>query len=283
MKPGARLINTAHGSVVDEQAAADALKDGHLAGIAVDVYGEEPPYNSPLMGLDGVIHTPHIGDNTVEATQDLSKQVVEQVLDALRDLDYRNVINMPFMPGVNYETIKPYLTLAERMGTMLHVLARHPVKRMAVKFSGDEITGLVKPLTVAAAQGPAHADSGRRGQLYQRAPAGDRARHPGDAGKGSEDRRLCQPGLVPDRAGRWRGDRHLRDAAGSQSDPHIVQINEYRMNFRARRPPAHHGQLRPAGRHRASGHADGDQQCQHRQLAHRARPSRRPDADGNHP
>src|SRR5690606_2948897 len=82
MKKGARLINTAHGSVVDEAALAAALKDGHLAGAALDVYAEEPPYNSPLVNLDNVIHTPHIGDNTVEAAQDLSLQVVGHVQDA---------------------------------------------------------------------------------------------------------------------------------------------------------------------------------------------------------
>lgn len=153
MKPGARLINTAHGSIVDEQAIADALKEGHLSGVAVDVYAEEPPYNSPLVGLEGVIHTPHIGDNTIEASQDLSHQIVMQVLDALRDVDYRNAVNMPMVPGVAFETMRPYLTLAERMGSLSQVLARHPVRRVAVEFRGDEITTLVKPLTVALLKG----------------------------------------------------------------------------------------------------------------------------------
>src|SRR5690606_24494932 len=84
MKRGARLINTSHGSVVDEDALAAALKDGTLAGAAVDVFREEPPYISPLIGLENVIHTPHIGDNTLEAAQDLSMQIVKQVLDALK-------------------------------------------------------------------------------------------------------------------------------------------------------------------------------------------------------
>src|SRR5690606_20779967 len=107
MKADARLINTAHGLIVNEQALADAVKAGKLAGAAVDVFPEEPPYNSPLVGLENVIHTPHIGDNTVEATQDLSMRVVSQVLDALHDKDYRNVVNMPIMPGVNYEEVRP--------------------------------------------------------------------------------------------------------------------------------------------------------------------------------
>ncbi|HRF95964.1 MAG TPA: hydroxyacid dehydrogenase, partial [Aggregatilineales bacterium] len=92
MKTGAYLINTAFGKVWDESAVADAIKTGHLAGVAVDVYPDEPPYNSPLIGLSGVIHTPHIAENTVEATQDLSMQIVQQVVDALRETDYRNVV-----------------------------------------------------------------------------------------------------------------------------------------------------------------------------------------------
>ncbi|MFN8449775.1 MAG: NAD(P)-dependent oxidoreductase [Anaerolineae bacterium] len=138
MKPGARLINTAHGSVLDEAAVAAAVKDGKLAGVGVDVYGEEPPYNSPLIGLNNVIHTPHIGDNTVEATGDLSLLIVTQVLDALRGDDYRNVVNMPFVPGMDFEATRPYLQLAERIGSLIHVLGRNPICRVAVEYRGED-------------------------------------------------------------------------------------------------------------------------------------------------
>jgi D-3-phosphoglycerate dehydrogenase len=153
MKPGARLINTAHGAIVDEAAVAAALKDGHLAGAAFDVYNEEPPYNSPLIGMENVIHTPHIGDNTIEAAQDLSIKIVHQVIDALRGVDYRNVVNMPFLPGIDYESARPYMLLAERMGTVLHTLARTPIRRIAVEYRGEDMLGLIKPLTVALLKG----------------------------------------------------------------------------------------------------------------------------------
>jgi D-3-phosphoglycerate dehydrogenase len=230
MKPGARLINTSHGSIVDEAAAALALKDGRLTGAAVDVYGEEPPYNSPLVGLDNVIHTPHVGDNTVEAVQDVSIQIVRQVLDALHGTDYRNVVNMPFVPGVEFETIRPYLALAERIGTLLHTLARHPSRRIALEYRGEEIAGLVKPLAVALLKGlltPVLGDQVN----YINAPvlAAERGIQVTQA-KGLKageyaNAVLCQVRLEDDEEIIMVGT--LLD----RREPHIVQINDYRMNF----------------------------------------------------
>lgn len=153
MKPGARLINTSTGSAIDEEAAARALQDGHLAGLGIDSYSEEPPYNSPLLGLDNVVHTPHIGDYTREATKDQSTLIAEQVLDALDGRDYRNVINMPLAPGRDFEEMRPYLQLAERIGTLQQGLARSPIRRVAVEYRGEEVSGMTKPLTVALLKG----------------------------------------------------------------------------------------------------------------------------------
>ena len=153
MKPGARLINVAHGSLIDEQALAGAIRDGHLAGAAVDVFAQEAPFQSALIGLENVVHTPHIADNTAEATQDLSLQIVQQVMDALRGSDYRNVVNMPFAPGLDFEQIRPYLILAECIGRLQRALADEPVQRVAVEYRGEAVSGLVKPLTVALLKG----------------------------------------------------------------------------------------------------------------------------------
>ncbi len=231
MKPGARLINTAHGSVLDEAAVAAAVKDGKLAGVGVDVYGEEPPYNSPLIGLNSVIHTPHIGDNTVEATGDLSLLIVTQVLDALRGDDYRNVVNMPFVPGMDFEATRPYLQLAERIGSLIHVLARNPIRRVAVEYRGeDDVNVLIKPVTVAILKGllaPVLGD----GVNYINAPvlAVERGMQITQAkGLKSADYAslvLCQARLE---------DGEEITIAGTLLDrrePHIVQINDYRMNF----------------------------------------------------
>lgn len=230
MKPGARLINTAHGAIWDENAVAEAVKSGHLAGVAVDVYPEEPPYNSPLVGLDNVLHTPHIGDNTVEATQDLSIQIVEQVLDALRGDDYRNVVNMPFMPGLDYETVRPYMWLAECIGTLTHSLARAAVRRVAVEYRGEEVSGVVKPVAVGLLKGLLRPVLGEKVNTINApvlaAERGIQITQTKGLQTGEYTNLVtCQVTL---------DDGEQITTSGTLLDrkqPHIVQINQYRMNF----------------------------------------------------
>lgn len=230
MKPGARLINTSHGTIWDEQAVAQALKDGHLGGVGVDVYREEPPYNSPLIGLENVVHTPHVGDNTVETMQDLSTQIARQVLDALHGVDYRNAVNLPFMPGVEYEVTRPYMRLAECIGTILHTLARNPVRRIAVEYRGEEVEGLVKPLTVGLLKGLLTPILGDKVN-YINAPllASERGIQIAQA-KGLKTGDYAN--IVSCQVTLEDGEEIIM--AGTLLDhkePHIVQINEYRMNF----------------------------------------------------
>jgi D-3-phosphoglycerate dehydrogenase / 2-oxoglutarate reductase len=230
MKPGARLINTAHGSIVDEDALAQALQDGRLGGAAVDVYGDESALNSPLIGMDNVIHTPHIGDNTMEATQDLSIQIVGQVLDALRGTDYRNVVNMPFMPGVDFESTRPYLRLAECIGAMLHTLARYPVRRVAVEYRGEEVGGLVKPLTVALLKGLLMPILGDKVN-YINAPV--LAAERGMQITQTKGLRVGDYSNLVSCQVTLEDGEHIIMAGTllDRKEPHIVQINQYRMNF----------------------------------------------------
>jgi D-3-phosphoglycerate dehydrogenase len=230
VKPGARLINTSYGGALDEAAVAEALKDGRLAGVALDVYAEEPPYNSPLIGLEHVLHTPHIGDNTHEAAQDLSRQIVAQVLDALRGDDFRNVVNLPFMPGMEFETAAPYMRLAEKIGRLIHTLARQPVARVAVEYRGEELRAIVKPVTVALLRGilaPVLGDQVN----YINAPVL------------AAERKIAVTQAKGLRAGDYASSVNIQvlledgeaiTVAGTLLDrrePHIVQINDYRMNF----------------------------------------------------
>lgn len=230
MKNGARLINTAHGSIIDEDAVFEALKSGHLSGAAIDVFKEEPPYNSPLIGDDRVIHTPHIGDNTVEATQDLSIQIAAQVLDALRGEDYRNVVNLPFMPGVDFEDTRPYMILCERMGIMLHALARSAIRRVAVEYRGDDVVGLVKPLTIALLKGLLAPSLGESVN-YINAPviASERGIQITQA-KGLKTGDYTS--LISCQITLEEGEQIIISGTLlDRREPHIVQINDYRMNF----------------------------------------------------
>jgi D-3-phosphoglycerate dehydrogenase len=215
---------------VDENALAEALRAGYLAGAAVDVFREEPPYSSPLIGLDAVIHTPRIGDNTVEASSDLSMQIVSQVLDALRGDDFRNVVNLPFVPGLDFETAQPYMALAERMGKLLHTLARSPIRRIAVEYKGDDLISLVKPVTVALERGIL---SGVHGEAvnYINAPvlAAERGiqvtqakgLRSGEYATAVSVHATLEDGEPISMTGTLLGRR----------EAHIVQINDYRMNF----------------------------------------------------
>lgn len=98
MKDGVIIVNVARGKLIDEQALADALKSGKVAAAGLDVYQEEPPTHSPLIGLPNVTHTPHLGASTVEAQRNVGIEMVEQIADALRGVSYRNVLN-PVKPG----------------------------------------------------------------------------------------------------------------------------------------------------------------------------------------
>ncbi|MCZ7544962.1 MAG: hypothetical protein M5R40_16210 [Anaerolineae bacterium] len=93
MKDGVRIINAARGALVDEAALADAIRSGKVAGAAVDVYSAEPPAGNPLVGLPGVVHTPHLGASTVEAQEAVAVEAAQQVVDALLRGVYRNVVN----------------------------------------------------------------------------------------------------------------------------------------------------------------------------------------------
>jgi D-3-phosphoglycerate dehydrogenase len=162
MKPGARLVNTARGALIDDDALYEALSSGKMAGAALDVFSVEPPFGDEraarLLQLPNVVATPHLGASTVEAQADVSAQIAQQVLDALRGAGYRNVVNLPFAEGADYRAIAPYMTLAEKIGSLHMQLARGRTGPLAglqvrVAFHGGELKEQVKPLTVALLKG----------------------------------------------------------------------------------------------------------------------------------
>ena len=156
MKDRVYLINCARGGIYDEQALYDALVAGKVAAAGMDVYSNEPPQSdllAKLLALDNVVATPHIGANTVEAQRDVAVQIVQQVIDALRGINFRNVVNLPFAEGVDYRSLAPYMTLSEKLGSLQMQLIHGRIDRVEVEFRGEEVEGHVKPLTVALLKG----------------------------------------------------------------------------------------------------------------------------------
>jgi D-3-phosphoglycerate dehydrogenase len=160
MKRGVRIINTARGSLIDEAALLEALKSGQVAGAGLDVFQTEPisGMSEALVQLPNVVATPHLGASTLEAQDDVSIRIVQQVLDALRGAGYRNVINLPFAGDADYRAIAPYMVLAEKIGSLQMQLLRGRVfslseMQVQVTYHGPEVQEQAKPLTVALLKG----------------------------------------------------------------------------------------------------------------------------------
>jgi len=137
MKRGARLINAARGELIDEAALAEALKGGKLAGAAVDVFVEEPPKNSPLVGLPNLIATPHVAGSTAEAQEEVGTQIAVQVKDYLAEGIIRNAVNLPVLSPEQYRRVRPYLELAEKLGNFVSQVANSRPARIRIRYAGE--------------------------------------------------------------------------------------------------------------------------------------------------
>jgi D-3-phosphoglycerate dehydrogenase len=156
MKKGARLINCARGGLVDEAALYDALKGGHLAGAALDVFETEPATESPLFGLENVVCTPHLGAATTEAQENVALQVAEQMSDFLLTGAVSNAINMPSVTAEEAPRLKPYMELARELGSLAGQLTASQgdeVRTIRVEYEGHAAELNRKPLTAAALAG----------------------------------------------------------------------------------------------------------------------------------
>ncbi|RME57716.1 MAG: phosphoglycerate dehydrogenase, partial [Caldilineae bacterium] len=137
MKPGARVLNVARGGVIDEEALVEAVRSGHIAGAALDVFEEEPlPPDSPLFDCPQIILTPHLGGSTVEAQEKVAEDVALQVLDVLEGRPARYAVNAPILPPKALEFMIPYIDLAERMGRFLRQLDGQGINRLEITAHG---------------------------------------------------------------------------------------------------------------------------------------------------
>ena len=149
-KPGVRIINCARGGLVVEEDLKAAIESGHVAGAALDVFEREPARENALFGLDNLVATPHLGASTSEAQEKVAVQIAEQIADYLLTGAVTNALNMPSLSAEDAPRLKPYMKLAEQLGSFAGQLTRTGLKGVTLEFEGDVAQVNTRPLTQAA-------------------------------------------------------------------------------------------------------------------------------------
>jgi D-3-phosphoglycerate dehydrogenase len=153
MKKGVRIINCARGGLVDEAALYEALKNGHVAGAAFDVFVTEPATENPLFGLPNVVCTPHLGASTSEAQENVALQIAEQMSDYLLRGAISNAINFPSISAEEAPKLKPFVALAEKLGSFAGQLTETGISKVQLTYEGAVTQMNTKALTSAALAG----------------------------------------------------------------------------------------------------------------------------------
>lgn len=136
MKPGVRIINCARGGLVDETALAEALKSGHVAGAAFDVFAKEPATENPLFHLPNVVCTPHLGAATSEAQENVALQVADQMSDYLLTGAVTNALNMPSVTAEEAKVMGPWVKLSGHLGSFIGQMTDEPIKAINILYDG---------------------------------------------------------------------------------------------------------------------------------------------------
>jgi D-3-phosphoglycerate dehydrogenase len=154
MKDGVRIINCARGGIVDERDLVEALKSGKVAGAALDVFVEEPPpLDHPLLQMEQVIATPHLGASTDEAQLNVAIAVAEQIVEFLSRGVVRYAVNVPSVSPELLNLLRPYLILGEKLGSMQVQMLGSLPKEVHIEYGGEVTNYNVAPLTLAVLKG----------------------------------------------------------------------------------------------------------------------------------
>jgi D-3-phosphoglycerate dehydrogenase / 2-oxoglutarate reductase len=152
-KPGVRIVNCARGGLIDEAALKEALDSGHVAGAALDVFATEPATDSPLFGTPNFICTPHLGASTTEAQVNVALQVAEQMADFLVNGGVTNALNVPSLSAEEAPKLRPYMALAERLGSLVGQLAHGSLTEISIEREGAAAALNGKPIEAAVLAG----------------------------------------------------------------------------------------------------------------------------------
>jgi D-3-phosphoglycerate dehydrogenase len=152
-KKGVYIVNCARGGLIDEAALAEALKSGHVAGAALDVFAVEPATESPLFNLPNVVCTPHLGASTTEAQENVALQVAEQMADYLLTGAVQNALNMPSVTAEEAAVMGPWIKLAQHLGAFAGQLTAEPIRAINVLYDGSVSAMNLKALDAAVIAG----------------------------------------------------------------------------------------------------------------------------------
>ena len=152
-KKGVRIVNCARGGLIDEAALKEALQSGQVAGAALDVFAEEPARDNTLFGTPGLICTPHLGASTTEAQVNVAIQIAEQMSDYLLLGGITNAVNVPSLSAEEAPRLRPYMALAEKLGSLVGQLAHGSIAGLSIETEGAAADLNIKPITGAVLAG----------------------------------------------------------------------------------------------------------------------------------
>jgi len=153
MKKGVILINCARGGIINEKDLYEAIKEGKVAGAALDVFEKEPAAGNPLLELEEVISTPHLGASTGEAQENVSIAIAQQIVDYLLLGESRNAVNIPMVSPDILPFLRPYLRLGEKLGSFLGQTSHYAVEEVLIEYHGEVLEYGTKPITTAVLKG----------------------------------------------------------------------------------------------------------------------------------
>jgi D-3-phosphoglycerate dehydrogenase len=153
MRKGVIVINCARGGIINEKDLYDAIKEGKVAGAGLDVFEKEPAIGNPLLELEEVISTPHLGAATEEAQENVAIAISHQIVDYLTLGEARNAVNMPAVSPDILPFLRPYLRLGEKLGSFLGQISNYAIDEVLIEYQGEIVEYGTKPITISVIKG----------------------------------------------------------------------------------------------------------------------------------